>query len=290
MDPDIVNSPTYRGTIKQDLKTIPSFCVVMDLKDLFSSSTGIYANPGQDGRTWERPCSLELVYPDGREGFQVNAGIRIRGGFSRSTGNPKHAFRFFFREEYGDAKLRYPLFGKEGTDTFDAIDLRTFQNYSWSFGGDSRGIFIRDQFSRETQLDMGHQGERGDYYHLYINGMYWGLYNTCERPEASFGETYFGGNKDDYDVIKVEAGPYSINATDGNMAAWTQLYNMCKAGLTNSLHQPGRCGELDRLHVGDCLWRQPRRADFKLSGELQPEQLVWHAQPRWDGWLPLFRP
>jgi hypothetical protein len=179
MDPDVVNNSTYSSTIKQDLKTIPSFSVVMDLKDLFSSSTGIYANPGQDGRAWERPCSLELIHPDGsKEGFQINAGIRIRGGFSRSTGNPKHAFRFFFRDEYGDAKLKYPLFGKNGTDTFDALDLRTFQNYSWSFQGDSRGIFVRDQFSRDTQLDMGHQGERGDYCHLYINGMYWGLYNT----------------------------------------------------------------------------------------------------------------
>ncbi|MSU19810.1 MAG: hypothetical protein EXS30_00255 [Pedosphaera sp.] len=234
MDPDVVENPLYRDTIKNDLKTIPSFCVVMDLTDLFNSSTGNYANPGQDGAAWERPCSLELVYPDGRKGFQINAGTRIRGGFSRSRDNPKHALRFFFREEYGDAKLKHPLFGKNGTDAFDAIDLRTFQNYSWSFQGDPQGVFIRDQFSRDTQLAMGQQGERGDYYHLYINGVYWGLYNTCERPEASYGATYFGGNKEDFDVIKVEAGPYSINATDGNMSAWTQLYTLSKPGLTNN--------------------------------------------------------
>ena len=34
---------------------------------------------------------------DGTTGFQVNAGLRIRGGYSRSGSNPKHAFRFFFR-------------------------------------------------------------------------------------------------------------------------------------------------------------------------------------------------
>src|SRR5206468_8038325 len=110
-----------------------------DLKDLFDSRRGIYANASQDGIAWERPSSIELIYPDGTKGFQVNAGVRIRGGYSRSTGNPKHAFRFFFREEYGDSKLKYPLFGGGGTDTFDSIDLRTFQNYSWSFEGDSRG-------------------------------------------------------------------------------------------------------------------------------------------------------
>lgn len=234
MDPDIVNSPTYRDQLIPALKSLPSFSVVTDLKHLFDPTTGIYANPGQDGRDWERPCSLELVFPDGSKGFQIDAGIRIRGGFSRSTGNPKHALRFFFRESYGASKLKFPLFGNGGTDEFDALDLRTFQNYSWSFQGDSQGVFIRDQFSRDTQLDMGRQGERGNYYHLYINGQYWGLFNSCERPEAAYAATYYGGNKEDYDVIKVEAGPYTINATDGDMAAWTRLYNAAKAGVADN--------------------------------------------------------
>ena len=233
MDPDVVNNALFSQTIKEDLKTIPTFSVVMNLNDLFSSSTGIYANPGQDGRSWERACSLELIYPDGREGFQENAGIRIRGGFSRSESNPKHAFRFFFRQEYGAGKLNYPLFGAEAASEFDKFDLRTFQNYSWSFQGDSQGIFMRDQFSRDTQLEMGYHAERGDYYHLYINGHYWGLYNTCERPEAAYGESYLGGLEEDYDTVKVEAGPYALNATDGTMTAWTALYNLAKAGLSS---------------------------------------------------------
>ncbi|MEI6877272.1 MAG: response regulator, partial [Spirochaetota bacterium] len=60
-----------------------------------------YANAGQDGAAWERPCSAELINPDGTAGFQINAGIRIRGGYSRSPSNPKHAFRLFFRAAYG---------------------------------------------------------------------------------------------------------------------------------------------------------------------------------------------
>lgn len=231
MDPDVVNDPLYSGTIKEDLESIPTFSVVMNLNDLFGSSSGIYANAYGQGREWERPSSVELMFPDGAKGFQVDAGIRIRGGFSRSSSNPKHALRLFFRQEYGEGKLRYPLFGDRGTDQFDHIDLRTFQNYSWSFQGDARGIFVRDQINRDLQLAMGHPGERGEFYHLYINGHYWGLFNTCERPEAFYGETYFGGNKDDYDVIKVEAGSYTITATDGNLDAWTRLYNLAESGL-----------------------------------------------------------
>ena len=206
MDPEVVTNSRYSGTIKADLKTLPSFSLVMNLSDLFNSSTGIYANPGQDGPSWERPCSIELINPDGSKGFQINGGIRIRGGFSRSTDNPKHAFRFFFRQEYGNPKLRFPLFGDAGADTFDGIDLRTFQNYSWSFQGDSRGVFLRDQFSRDTQLAMGHNAERGNFYHLYINGQYWGLYMTEER--RGLAGDLLGGNKEDCDVIKVEAGQH----------------------------------------------------------------------------------
>jgi hypothetical protein len=235
MDPDVVNNPAYSSELTNDLKSIPSYCITTDLKNLFDPTTGIYANPGNDGIDWERPAAIELIYPDGTKGFHVNAGIRIRGGYSRSTGNPKHAFRFFFRPEYGTAQLEFPAFASQGgADTFDGFDLRTFENYSWSFEGDYRFIALRDQFSRDTQLAQGQQGERGDFYHLYINGEYWGLFNTDERPEASFGETYFGGNKEDYDVIKVDTGGagYTIYATDGNMDAWTRLWQAATNGFS----------------------------------------------------------
>jgi len=192
MDPEVVTNSLYSGTIKDDLKSIPTFSIVMYLNDLFSSTNGIYANPRSDEITWERPCSLELIYPDDREGFQINCGIRIRGGFSRDPSNPKHAFRFFFRQEYGASKLNYPVFGATGARSFDKFDLRTMQNYSWSFGGDSSMICLRDQMARDQQMAMSGNATRGDWYHLYINGMYWGLFNTEERPEAAFGESYYG--------------------------------------------------------------------------------------------------
>ena len=237
MDPDVVNNPAYSGEIVNDLKSIPSFSLVTDPGNLFDPATGIYANPSGDGIDWERPASIELIYPDGTKGFHINAGIRIRGGYSRSTNNPKHAFRFFFRQQYGASKLNYPMFARQGgASTFDGFDLRTFENYSWSFEGDYRFIALRDQFSRDAQIAGGQPGERGDFYHLYINGQYWGLYNTDERPEASYGETYFGGNKEDYDVIKVDTGAgYTIFATDGNMDAWTRLWTAATVGFTNDV-------------------------------------------------------
>lgn len=238
MNPQVVEDPRYAALLPEALMAIPSYSLVMNLEDLFDPYQGIYANAREGGREWERPASVELLNPDGSPGFQVDCGVRIRGGFSRSPGNPKHAFRLFFRRDYGPGKLRFPVFGDAGAQEFDHLDLRTTQNYSWSFQGSRDAVFLRDMFSRDTQLAMGHPGARGYFCHLYINGHYWGLYNTCERPEASFGATYLGGKPDDYDVIKIvgrnrsrESALYDIFATDGTLRAWRRLWELAKSGF-----------------------------------------------------------
>lgn len=239
MDPKVINDARYSGTLKNDLKTIPTVSLVMKLEDLFDARSGIYANSTQTGINWERPASLELIYPDGTAGFQVNAGIRIRGNFSASSTYPKHSFRGFFRSEYGDKSLKYPLFGDNGTESFPGgVDLATFQNHAWANWGNPGGtnaLFLRDHFGRDTQLAMGHQGERGIYTHLYINGQYWGIYSPSERPEASFAATHYGGQEEDYDVIKATGNTegYVIEATDGDMQAWARLWQYATNGFTS---------------------------------------------------------
>jgi hypothetical protein len=77
---------------------------------------------------------------------------------------------------------------------------------------------MRDIWARDTQLAMGRPATRGRYYHLYLNGIYWGLYQSEERAEAAFGETYFGGDQLDYDVVKTRGA-----LTDGTFDAWRRL-------------------------------------------------------------------
>jgi len=238
MDPDIVNDPSYADLVDDALLALPSISLVTDVANLFDSKIGIYVNARAQGLNWERPVSVELLNPDGSEGFQIDAGLRIRGGYSRSGSNPKHAFRLFFRSEYGQSKLRFPLFGDEGVDEFDGVDLRTSQNYSWSFEGNSsrsHDTFVREVFSRDTQRDMDQPYTRSRYYHLYVDGHYWGLFQTQERSEASYGESYFGGEKEDYDVIKSRAGNggYDIEATDGTLDAWRRFWDAARDGFAN---------------------------------------------------------
>ncbi|RPJ36989.1 MAG: hypothetical protein EHM35_07170, partial [Planctomycetaceae bacterium] len=237
MDPDVVNDPRYKDLMDDALLAIPSISLVTDPANLFDSQKGIYVNARMQGEAWERPVSVELIHPDDTEGFQIDAGLRIRGGYSRSGSNPKHAFRLFFRTEYGSSTLKYPLFGDEGVEEFDAIDLRTSQNYSWSYEGGSspHDTFVREVFSRDTQRDMGQPYTRSRYYHLYIDGQYWGLFQTQERSEASYAESYFGPAREDYDVVKSRAGNggYDVEATDGTLDAWRRLWDASIAGFNN---------------------------------------------------------
>ncbi|MHC4326307.1 MAG: CotH kinase family protein, partial [Planctomycetota bacterium] len=232
MDPDVINDPQYKDLMEDSLLAIPSFSLVTDLGNLFDPATGIYVNAMNEGRAWERPVSAELLNPDNSEGFQIDAGFRIRGGWRRRPHNPKHPFRLFFRAEYGEARLRFPLFEDEGADEFENVDLRSSQNYSWACDGDSQNTMVREVHSRDVQGLMGHPYTKSRYYHLYINGHYWGLHQTQERSEASYAESYFGGDKDDYDVAKMEREQgNAMIATDGNLDAFRRLYDATRAGL-----------------------------------------------------------
>lgn len=93
----------------------------------------------------------------------------------------------------------------------------------------------RDVFSRDLQGKIGEPYTRSRYYHLFINGVYWGLFQSQERPEANYAESYFGGNVEDYDVIKPN-GDYSyvIEATDGNLNAYREVWDLCGSGFASN--------------------------------------------------------
>ena len=243
MDPQIVTNYSlaeWKGILSQ----VPTMSIVTEMKNLFDAATGIYANASGHGIDWERPMSLELIDPnsDNPSRFQENAGLRIRGGFSRNPQFVKHSLRVFFRREYGAGRLAYPLFENDGAQEFETFDLRTSQNYSWpregSFENGRFDTMVREVFCRETLGAMGQPYRRSRYYHLYINGQYWGLYETDERPEASYGESYFGGSKENFDVVKCgnrgTQPNFATEATDGNLIAFSNLWTMTRSMVTNA--------------------------------------------------------
>jgi len=234
MDPDVINTPAKAEELKTALRSLPTFSIVTDRKHLFDPVTGIYVNAYGREKEWERPVSMEMIKPDGTSAFQVNCGIRMRGGVSRDGHIPKHSFHFYFRSEYGAGMLKYPLFDNQGAPEFDRIDLRSTQGGSaWHSTGATNATYMRDEWSRATQGDMGHAHTRSRFVHLYINGQYWGIYATQERADNAYAASYYGGEKEDYDIIKTYTLPHRVEAADGDAVAWTQLFNAATAGFAS---------------------------------------------------------
>lgn len=239
MDPDVVGennlfNDLYRNTIIDDLKSLPTMSISLDMADMFGPQ-GIYTNPQSSGRAWERPASVEFFTADGSEEFQINSGIRVQGGSSRSVNYPKHSMRLEFRDDYGPSRLEYDLFGNQpygegALESFDEIVLRARFNQSWTHWHPEqafRAQYVRDQWARDLQFAMGHNSTNGRYTHLYINGLYWGIYNIGERPAAPFQEDHTGIDEYLWDVIN------SNEAVDGNDDAWDALIAQANAGLTS---------------------------------------------------------
>ncbi|HNS21950.1 MAG TPA: CotH kinase family protein, partial [Sedimentisphaerales bacterium] len=235
MDSDILSNSQYGGRLTAALRSLPSMSLVMDVDDLFDSKTGIYSNSnaGNDDPSWERPGSVEMIYPDGTEGFQINCGVQIQGAWFRQPGNcRKHSFRLGFKGEYGPTKLRYPLFGPDAAREFDTVVLRAGANdgYTWA-GNETNAQFTRDEFVRNLQLDTGNAASHGTFVHLYVNGLYWGLYNPCERPDGTFSSTYYGGEKDDWDVLKHT----SFTVDQGDKTALNQMLSLCQQAASSDV-------------------------------------------------------
>jgi len=234
MDAKVTQNDLYKNLMNDALLAIPSISLVTDLPNLFDTATGIYVNPGGEGDEWERPACVELIFPDGSEGFHANAGIRIRGGVSASRTNPKHSFRVIMRSKYGDSRIEYPLLGPDGPETFDKIDFRTAQNFSWNFNNPQYANWLDDPFSRDTMRDMGHPSTNGFFFHLYLNGLYWGLYQIEERPDDMFCTFNLGARESDYDVVKSDEDTGIMYSVEGSTDLYFNFWTQVKAGVTTA--------------------------------------------------------
>ncbi len=223
-------------SLEEALRSIPSVSIAMDPKDLLAPG-GIYYSSEQ---VLERPASIELMHPDGSKGFQINAGIRIHGYTSRlHSFTPKHSFRVTFKSQYGPSKLEHRLFGDDDVERFDQIVLRGMSTDSWPVmdGWDGpepgtrrwfreRSLYLREQWMKDSQLDMGQLAPHAFYVHVYLNGLYWGVYHLTERPTDSFHAEHQGGEREEFDVLKDFAEVQS-----GNGQAWAAMMSLASGGL-----------------------------------------------------------
>ncbi|MGA2498880.1 MAG: lamin tail domain-containing protein, partial [Tepidisphaeraceae bacterium] len=235
MDPRVTTDPAYRNTLVEALESIPSMSIVSDKTNLFDPANGIYANQAislnsnYNGTPMRVPGSLEYFAADGSNDFQINAGVSIYGGVGRSPQYKKHSFRIVFNSDYGGGKLVFPLFGDGGATSFNTLILRSQFNDAWTWTG-SLAQFIRDAFAPDLQIAMGDPSHHSQFVNLYVDGLYWGVYQATERPDADFSASYMGGSADDWESNN--AG-YS-NGVTNNLPAWNDLMAKTTFGITST--------------------------------------------------------
>ena len=235
MDPELTADRNYTKKITDAFYSIPILSIVTDRGNLFNKEKhaekgGIYIYTGTtdaNGRGWERPASVELM-SDSHD-LSVTCALEIHGGQGRvPEKNPKHSFRLTFKDEYGKKNLKYPVYGEDCVSRFNSLIVRTFYNYSWIHSDATqrtRAQYSRDLWARRMQKRMGHATSDGIYVNVFLNGLYWGLYNLAERIDDDYCKYHFGGLKADYDVIKRED---YLEAAEGTLDKWNQLMRLAE--------------------------------------------------------------
>lgn len=234
VDPDVVGQNgrdlfggLYANTIKDDLRSIPTLSLVMPRADWFGDQ-GIYVHESLDGT--ERWCSAELIDPAGGDEFQVDCGVRMQGGVSGGGTSLdrwksyKCSMRLVFRGGYGAGSLDFPLYGDAGAESFNTLVLEAQLNNVWhhaSVDQQVRGQNTHDQYPSDLQNALGGYTAHGRPVHLYLSGLYWGLYWIHERPDEHFAELYLGGDAYDYDVLKHNTSL----VLNGSNANYIEMFN-----------------------------------------------------------------
>lgn len=208
MDPRVVNNTNGLGeyTVQEALLDIPTVSITMAQNDFTGGSGGLYSNP--TGR-FERECSMEYFFPDGTTGFQEDCKIETHGNSSRNPGRmQKHSLRLTFSSTVDKPKLNYDLFPGSPVQEFNKLVLRACFTDSWALTSWSSGRYrpndsqyFRDVWMKDSLGAMGQPSSHGNFVHLYVNGLYFGLHNLTERLEDDWYADHIGGKKEDWEIF-----------------------------------------------------------------------------------------
>ncbi len=177
--PSEITTHTYLIEVNHDL---PVLSIAFNRDDFFSETTGMYSFgndyerelPFFGANFWkdlEKPVHLTF-FEEGEVGFSTGAGAKIFGGWSRA--NPQRSLSLFFRNEYGDKSLKYPLFQQRAYSEYEAFILR-------NSGNDWQRTMLRDLTLTGLMEDSNLDIQAGRPVVAYLNGDYWGIYNAREK-------------------------------------------------------------------------------------------------------------
>ena len=164
---------------------------------------------------------------DDKASFSENAGIRIKGSVSRQFA--QKSFNIYFREDYGNKKLKYKLF--ENAKDIDGNVIEEYKSFTLRNGGnDTEYLKYKDQWLQDLVRDRNVDTQNGNAAIVFLNGEYFGVYNLQEKYSDRYYADYYNLDKDNIVVIKedeVEEGK------DKDIKLYNELMEYAKKDLSD---------------------------------------------------------
>jgi hypothetical protein len=163
--------------------------------------------------------------------FTSPAGLRTHGSASR--GYPKLSFRLYFRGDYGNPRLNYPLFAGQqnmSLDNFDRLILHSgAQDYATPLPDlRSNWTLLRAALFYELAAELGVYTAQSRPALLFLNGQAQGIYQIRTFPDETYLQDRYGVVAEDFFTISGDPGSPGalfepvVNAAFGK-GAWIEL-------------------------------------------------------------------
>lgn len=223
----------------ETLNGLPVVSAVADPETLFGEEIGIYDNdhePVQSGmnevyKGKDAPGHVEFFPVDGSDGFSVNGGFRI-GGENNWGSHEQKALNFSLRGKYGDDEIKYDLFPGSGVPVHSAITFR-------EGGDDWDDAMLRDaMWNKIAENQLQAETNALQPCVVFLNGVYWGVYNIRSRWNAQWFFENYGIDNGDYAHIgygHFTSSSTTLGSFDGETTEWTQLLDFID---DNDINQP----------------------------------------------------
>lgn len=203
--------------------------------------------PMQRGRSSEKPATLEF-FPLAGEVLRTDLGLRLSGSpysrpryrltdaattrFTPTDSTRKPSFNLYFRSEWGERPLDYPFFGDSSVTRFNDVRLRAGKN-------DISNPFIKDELMRRLYLGTGQKSSIGIFNTVYINGVFKGYFNLCERLREGFMQEHHQSSEA-WDVQQVN------EFSSGDPLHWNKMFAYLRStNLAGLAAYQGVSGYLD---------------------------------------------
>lgn len=213
--PGKIITHTYFIDSDNSIGKLPVVSLTSNPQNFWDPEKGIYV---QDFKPeWEIPVNIELFENDGsdRAGFNLAAGVKINGLYSWQL--PQKMLGVYFRKEYGESHLNYPLLFDHDRTSFDDFALR-------ASGSDWAYTLFRDGMTQSLtaeNMNLDFQGFRASV--VYFNGKYMGIHNIRSKVNEDF--IVQNHRLGDRKIDMVENENYAEAGTLDQYAAFEQLYH-----------------------------------------------------------------